>query len=99
MTPSFYFFSKTNIQYSQLQQLKNISVLENPVRNVLTIENGLAKQINIQVVDLMGRVLYFEKTEDQSILIETYSWNPGLYILNISDPESKQFYIQKLIKQ
>jgi hypothetical protein len=87
------------VSTTQVQGLENISVLENPIRDILTIENDLGKQIYIQVVDLMGRVLFFEKTDGHTILVETNRWAKGLYILRISDPEFKQFYIQKLIKQ
>ncbi len=81
------------------QELENVRVLENPIRDLLTIENETGKQINIQVVDLLGHVLLFDKTDNQYIQIETNHWIQGLYILRITDAGSKHFYIQKLIKQ
>ncbi len=80
-------------------QLENVAVLSNPIRDLLTIENESGKQINVEIVDLLGHVLLFEKFNDQLIQIETNRWVSGLYLLRISDHESKQFYIQKLIKQ
>jgi len=87
------------VSTSKPQELENISVLGNPIRDLLSIENETGKQIIIQVVDLMGRVLLFEKIDDQLIHFETNHWVSGLYLLRISDSESKQFYIQKIIKQ
>lgn len=87
------------VAVSEAQVLDNINILENPFNDLLTIENESVKQLHIQIVDLMGRVVFFEKSSDQIILLETNDWTPGLYVLRISDPGFKQFYIQKIIKQ
>ena len=86
------------VSITKLQTLENIRVLNNPINDFLIIENGFSKQLNIQVVDLMGRVLIIEKSGDQNIQLETNDLNSGFYVLRVSDAESKQFYIQKLIR-
>ena len=79
--------------------LENVRVIENPVSNFITIENAANKQINVQVVNLRGQVLFTEKFEDRLVRIEVNNWPSGVYLLRISERESKQFYIQKIIKQ
>lgn len=80
-------------------ELEKISVLENPIRDLLTIKNDTSQPVNLQITDLMGRVVHFEKTDAPFLQLETTRWNPGLYILQISDVTSQQFYTKKIIKQ
>ncbi len=87
------------VSASNFENLKNLSVVENPFNNKLVIENATEKQIHIQIVNLIGQNLFTGKSADQLVIIETNNWVPGLYLLRISDLESKQFYIQKIIKQ
>ena len=47
------------VSISKVETLENISILENPINDFLTIENDSGKQINIQIVDIIGYVKHF----------------------------------------
>lgn len=87
------------VSVSKPPMLENVRLLENPIRDLLTIENETGKIIQIEIVDLTGRVLLFKKSTTSIIQIEANQWTSGMYILRISDPASKLFFVQKLIKQ
>jgi hypothetical protein len=87
------------VSTNSIQTLQNVSVVQNPVSNFISLENTSGKQLDIRITDLTGRILHSEFSNDYTIKININHWLPGLYLLHISDTMSKQFFIQKIIKQ
>ena len=87
------------VSTNSIQSLQNVSLVQNPVSDFISLDNSNGKQLDIRITDLTGRILHTEFSNDYSIKININNWLPGLYILQISDTASKQFFIQKIIKQ
>lgn len=71
----------------------------NPIENELNIETiSDAKNVEIDVVDLLGRRVFYQNTEgSNSLKINTLNWQSGIYILTIKD--GKNTVQQKVIKR
>ena len=87
------------VSTKSIQSLQNVIVVQNPVSDFITLENTSEKHLYIRITDLTGRILHTQNSNDFTIQIGINHWLPGLYILHVSDTASKQFFIQKIIKQ
>ncbi|MBR6334323.1 MAG: M6 family metalloprotease domain-containing protein [Bacteroidales bacterium] len=77
---------------------QNISLYPNPTTNMLTITTDMPSEKDIQVVDLFGRVLLEQKSEDLQIKMDISRLSSGCYLLRISAP-NRQDVVTKFIKQ
>ena len=77
---------------------QNISLYPNPATNMLTITTDMPSEKDIQVVDLFGRVLLEQKSEDLQIKMDISRLSSGCYLLRISAP-NRQDVVTKFIKQ
>ena len=69
-----------------------LKVYPNPTSDYIKIEsNG---KLNIQVFDLLGKKVY----EGSEKTISCSSWSPNLYVVKITDTNSKETTIRKIIK-
>lgn len=78
--------------------LEDIQVLNNPIGNFIFIKNQTKEEINIEVFDLMGRLLASQISQNENIEISASNWKNGFYTIHISNRERKRFFIKKLIK-
>lgn len=57
-----------------------------------------AKQLDFEIVDLLGRSIYKQNAEGAKLLtVNTLTWQSGIYILKVTD--GKTVYQQKIMKQ
>lgn len=60
----------------------NFSVYPNPATDQVTIE-GEQPIDNIQIIDLNGRIVYSNKSNDNAININTTLWSKGVYVVRV----------------
>lgn len=83
--------------------LEQVSVYPNPFNNTLSIKFPIAFQnINIQIFDLSGRIVYSEKKNNNSNTILSISnldkLSNGTYLLKLTDLDSNKSIIKKVLK-
>lgn len=78
----------------------SIRVYPNPVSDILFISNEKMEQLNVQVMDINGRLIYATDQSNNNSLIEipTQTWNKGLYFVTVSSENGKQATL-KLIRE
>lgn len=59
---------------------------------------GVSK-INVQLVDMSGRVVYQQTSSYQNGFIDTYRFASGVYILRIQSEDGRQRFTQKILKR
>ena len=87
-------------QANYLETTNNIefSIFPNPASKEINIEINSNEQINIQIVDVSGRIVFFEEVEANSISINTSELTNGIYFLKIMSSTQigfKKFIIQQ----
>lgn len=79
-------------------QTLDIKVVQNPIQDVLKIENLTHQMIQIKVVDVLGRVV-LEDNSNQSILeYNASNWAKGTYFMVAISENNKALYRQQIIK-
>lgn len=63
---------------------KNVVVYPNPVENDLVV-TGINANVVLTLVDMMGRVRWIQKTNNNEARINTNKLEPGVYVLTIRD--------------
>lgn len=91
-------FSDPISSISSAKKLEGVILKNNPVYEDLFIDNLLAKNIEIEIVDVMGNSIFIEKFNQKEIQINTGNWLPGMYFIRIFNQKSPILYTQKLIK-
>ena len=76
-----------------------ITILENPVRDLLTIKNLNVEKLQIDVFDLTGQLVESWQTDDQTIEEDVSAWGGGIYFIRIYIVEKNVFFTEKIIKQ
>lgn len=78
----------------------SIQIYPNPVDNILFISNAKMEKLNIQVVDINGRIIYNTNDFSNSSIIEipTQTWNKGMYFVTVSS-ENGQQATMKLVRE
>lgn len=78
----------------------SIQVYPNPVSDMLFIRNDDMESLQIQVLDINGRVIYQsdEPTDSSIIEISTQNWNKGMYFVTVSTDNGQQANM-KLIRE
>lgn len=78
----------------------SIQVYPNPVTDILFISNEKLEKLNIQIMDINGRVIYLttEYTSNSMIEISTEGWNKGMYFVTVSNENGQQANM-KLIRE
>ncbi len=72
-----------------------VNIYPNPVKDVLHVYT--TNTIQIKILDLYGRMLYTEEVKGKTD-IDTQSWAPGIYIVQIQTPQGAQKHI-KVVKR
>lgn len=78
--------------------IDELMILSNPVGDFFRVQNPAKKAFQIQVFDLMGRLVLSEKQQDFLFLKNVKTWNPGLYVVHIKVEGSTEVIVQKVIK-
>ena len=79
--------------------LEGVQVLNNPIHDFIYIQNQTKKDVNIEVFDIMGRLVTSQISKNENIEISANSWKNGFYTIRISNLEKNCFFVQKIIKQ
>ncbi len=66
---------------------ENFKIFPNPGNNALVIQGE--GEFSYQIVDLSGRILY-EGTGENSVLLETITWQAGSYLVRFADDHIQQ---------
>lgn len=66
----------------------NVTIIQNPIINELRIESTAYKNLNIDVYNLTGRLIYSTQSNEQQIFINTSSWSSELYLIIFNDGNS-----------
>jgi hypothetical protein len=74
-------------------QDRNLVLSPNPTRDVIRWNDASLK--NVEIIDLSGRSILQERTDNQEISVRNL--NTGLYILRLTN--EKNTFVRKIIKQ
>ena len=74
------------------------SITRNRINFTVGNMTGVSR-INVQLVDMSGRVVYQQTGSYQSGFIDTYRYAAGVYILRIQSEDGRQRFTQKILKQ
>jgi hypothetical protein len=77
----------------------DVRVFPNPVQDFVRIDNSGLRKLQVQLVDVLGRVIYEVKVQTASGSINTKQLAPGSYWLMITDQRRGETMIKALIKQ
>jgi len=92
-------FTSATLANEDFSNSKGVSISPNPSNGVFTINiNQYSGKVNIQVVDLNGRIVYTAKNElfNSEKTIDLKTLESGIYVLRISGEDLN--YSQKIIK-
>ena len=76
-----------------------ITILKNPIQHIFSMENKNAEPLQIDVFDLMGRLVDSWQSSDQRVEQDVSAWNNGIYFIRIFIVEKNVFFTKKVKKQ
>ncbi len=89
----------SNADYETFGILQSVQIYPNPVKNILHLEFHYISDFNINFYDLNGKLLWQKNLKDDNhIAINLKNYNPGIYILVITDNIQKKLLMTKIEK-
>ena len=89
-------FTVALLSTAELKAL-SLEIFPNPVMDFFQIKNEKQQELNIQVLDLQGKIIFQKESYSASALnITTTDWNAGIYFVKIMLEEKSVAY--KLVK-
>jgi CotH kinase protein/Lamin Tail Domain/Secretion system C-terminal sorting domain len=85
--PTFY-RSNDLVPTSEILSPNDVRLFPNPTTNGLTIEVDSPAKLRVQVVNMLGQVV-FDNTFSQQIFIKTTDWQRGVYVVKIGEVMKK----------
>jgi PQQ-dependent dehydrogenase (s-GDH family) len=82
-----------------------LTIYPNPVRDIVNLRVSSLKtdNINIQVADMQGRIIYklakLVSAGSNEIAIDVKKWSPQLYSVKITGSDNKTLVVDKFVKQ
>lgn len=86
-----------NLSITDVEFGQSIVTFPNPVNNELTIKNYSGTEVTFVVVDINGKVITENKTLGTNTVINTASWNKGVYFVNFYG-SNKATHTVKIVK-
>ncbi len=80
------------------ENLEDIRILKNPIESNLIIENLSNSEIQLQVLDLSGKIIVNHTYSKSLISIPSQDWASGMYIVHFIDHKKHQISTQKVVK-
>lgn len=77
---------------------QSLTIYPNPSRDAFNI-SGLEKGNRIEIVDVVGKLIYETVSEDSSVLIDLKEHDKGVYFYKISDASTNKVLTGKLLLQ
>jgi hypothetical protein len=75
-----------------------INIFPNPVSNIANIQFETNGTYQVEVIDITGRIIYSNQTNEQNLQINTSAWAAGIYAVTISN-ENGLLERKKIVKQ
>ena len=93
-------FEESSLSAEELSIQRNIRVFPNPSKHTLNLDlNYLTKgEYNLYLVDLNGKYIYNEKTEQKNIQIDMSNYSAGSYVLKVQTKGTNQVDTYQIIK-
>ena len=93
-------FEESSLSAEELSIQRNIRVFPNPSKHTLNLDlNYLTKgEYNLYLVDLNGKYIYNEKTEQKNIQIDMRNYSAGSYVLKVQTKGTNQIDTYQIIK-
>ncbi len=66
----------------------NVTIIQNPIINELKIESNTYKDLNIDVYNLTGKLIFSTQSKEHQIFINTSGWSSDLYLIIFNDGNS-----------
>jgi PKD repeat protein len=76
--------------------LNDIKIYPNPFKNQLRIDNEKLVINKIEIFDVTGKEVNFEKSGDKNIVISTSNWDNGIYFLHLRIKNAT--FVKKIVK-
>jgi len=91
-----YTWNEFFVNINELSQY-DFTVFPNPVSNVLTIQNNLQKNYNIEIIDITGEIIFGTSSKSSTLELNISNYPNGTYFVNvISDNKKRSFsFIKK----
>ncbi len=94
-------FQQANFLYTSIvenAENNEITIFPNPFSDIINVNTGEYKGLQLMIYDLNGSVLIEKKVAKSNIQLDFSSFSPGLYFMRIGDgqKEMKVFKIQKI---
>lgn len=83
---------------SPINILDGVQVVNNPFDAQITIDNKTQTTIFIKIVHLSGQTILETKTNNFKQIINTTSWQKGMYIVHFQNENASKFATQKIVK-
>ena len=93
-------FEESSLSAEELSIQRNIRVFPNPSKHTLNLDlKYLTKgEYNLYLVDLNGKYIYNEKTEQKNIQIDMSNYSAGSYVLKVQTKGTNQVDTYQIIK-
>ncbi|MFK7770931.1 MAG: aryl-sulfate sulfotransferase [Saprospiraceae bacterium] len=89
----------TTVSTRKIQKIKGIEIFEVSSREYIVIKNKTTEEIDIEVVDLMGRCI--EKkvfSSEGEFQISSSNWENGFYFIRVYIEDTNEFLVKKIVK-
>ena len=81
-----------------LEKLEDVSILENPFSQLLSIQNETGQALDIEVFDALGKSVAATKSGETFIQLSATDWKSGFYFVRIFNLQKNRFFVEKIIK-
>lgn len=78
------------------EHTESLKIYPNPFSTVINVEMKGYEELNIEVIDILGRRVYLNASKQEKLEIPTNNWNQGLYFITIKS-DGKIVGSEKLI--
>ncbi len=94
-------FQQANFLFTSIEETaenNEITIFPNPFSDIINVNTGEYKGLQLMIYDLNGSVLIEKKVAKSNIQLDFSSFSPGLYFMRLSDgqKEMKVIKIQKI---
>ena len=79
-------------------QTLDIQVIQNPIQDILRIENSMQNNIQLKVIDILGRIVLEDYGQATLLEYQVQHWAKGSYFIIAIDEENNTLYRQQVIK-
>lgn len=90
-------FTSGNVSIDNIELASQIVAYPNPVNDQLTIKNYSGAEVVFTITDINGKIVLENTTADIITLVNTESWNRGVYFVRFSG-KNNESHILKVVK-